>query len=223
MPGYLRRMPGIPFRCTKCRFEFQANNIIDAPPGSKVILENIGTNCPRCGGMAKNVDDGEHTLGTDGHWRSLASALREADATREDYAKLVRIIKRAQANEATADELAREVADETPFGALAEWMISDKGVAVATWLALLLAVLLWLVPKVTGEDDAAAPSITNNTTNVTINEGPSEAEIDARIQQALQQQRTGGALSQKQERNQPCACGSGVKHKRCCGAPGGQP
>jgi hypothetical protein len=203
--------------CTRCGLAFDADNLIGGPPGAVVHLSNVGTNCPRCGGPARNRDEGEHRLDAWGNWRSVASLLREADASGQDYAKLLRILKASQAREDSAEVVADQVASQTPFKALAQWMLSNKGVAVATWLPVLLVVLGWLVHQVArvGNSDPNP----GTTVNVVVNEGPSEAEIESRIRSALQQRQRATLRVPRPGRNQPCLCGSGRKFKRCCGSP----
>ncbi len=63
---------------------------------SNITFSNITTNCPRCGGVA-SPDDGTFDVRA-GHWRlnrGIADDLRSAQATADDYARLLRSLRRA--------------------------------------------------------------------------------------------------------------------------------
>lgn len=91
---------GVPITCRRCNFRWNDGDfgpgIFGFQDASNITFSNITTNCPRCGGVA-SPDDGTFDVRA-GHWRlirGIADDLRSAQATADDYARLLRLLRRA--------------------------------------------------------------------------------------------------------------------------------
>lgn len=207
--------------CANCGLDFEADNFIGASPGTQVDISGSRVNCPRCGEMAEQRQSGVFEVDAAGRWRLLAEALRPADVTRDDYERLFAMLEAAQREAASPAELAAKIDDEAPaFSALGQWFLSGHGVAIATWLAVVIPVILWMLSRMEPPAPSAPPVV-----NVTVNvpgSTPSEEQIQQQIEQALKavldQPTTGRRAGRSPARNAPCPCGSGEKYKRCHGA-----
>jgi hypothetical protein len=141
---------GVPITCRRCNFRWNDGDfgpgIFGFQDAKNITLNNITTNCPRCGGMA-SPDDGTYNVRA-GHWhliRGITDDLRSAQATADDYVRLLRLLRQAQATGEGADKVADEIAAQTPFGRLAETIRTHPPGWTAYILAAILAVVLWLV------------------------------------------------------------------------------
>jgi SEC-C motif len=187
-----------------------------------VALENIATNCPRCGNFT-SMPNGNYEV-REGAWRlvrRLTEDLRSAQANQGEWDKLLRLLKQAQASGQSNGQAADEITAQTPFTRLAETLRDHP---IAAWMIpIIISVVLAIISPMIGIG-ATSPG----TTQVSLQDlSPHELnELARQIAQKLQSENIGSidthsiALPQKgTQRNKPCPCGSGIKYKKCCGAP----
>jgi hypothetical protein len=166
--------------------------------------------------------DGEFEVSPSGTWRLLARALKAPDASRSDYPVLRELLLRARQQHTDKTAVAAQIKESVPaLGDVGDFLKSRSGVALATWLAVLVAILNLII---TSEHSSTAPA-PSQVVNVQVG-GPSEQQIEEWIKDALAKQSPPAVTAPAQvvgsapARNLPCPCGSGVKYKKCCGAPG---
>ena len=141
-----------------------------------------------------NVGVGIVGVFPDGTGQRLTDVLIESQASREEIARLRRALLEAQAGGASADDLAQAAAAQGPrFRALAEWMKSESGIAVGTWLQVLLTTLALLLPYVAPPSGSApapmpspAPPPTVNI-SVNVNIRVTQQEISEAVRRALEE------------------------------------
>lgn len=137
----LLTMAGLPMQCPACGLAFEADNFIEAEPGSQITAVDCQVSCPRCGEMASQQQTGTFEVGPGGQWRLLVAALRPKEVTQADYRKLLETLEEARRVGAEPTEVVERVNRETPiFEDLGSWMMSQRGVAVAAWLAILIPI-----------------------------------------------------------------------------------
>src|ERR1019366_3148662 len=208
-----------------------------------ITLNNITTNCPRCGGMA-SPDDGTYNVRA-GHWhliRGITDDLRSAQATADDYVRLLRLLRQAQATGEGADKVADEIAAQTPFGRLAETIRTHPPGWTAYILAAILAVVLWLVSP-PGHSESPSPEPGHGDRPGISLQAMSPHELDELAQEIAQRLHDQNVKIPEEhaqnvkvpeehaptrqlkgsQRNKPCPCGSRRKYKKCCGAPTREP
>lgn len=102
-----------PARCTQCGLLFEQPNLIGGTGGAQVTFSNVGTNCPRCGGLAQ-VLDGTYSL-QDG----LMELVSGPQSTVELFRTLEAVIQQSRAKGDSPEQTAAKVAEAAPWlGAL---------------------------------------------------------------------------------------------------------
>jgi len=221
---------GLPITCEHCGFSWNDGDrgvgVFGLTDVGNVELIGSQINCPRC---RKSTPMPEGNLKVrEGRWqliRGLAEDLRSAEATADDYAKLVELLRQAESSGEAAGQVADEIAAQTPFARLAETIRAHPPGWIAYLLAAILTILLWRFPYHGGE---AAPDIPTHPTRPPVVLQLTNSELDELAKQIDAQLERRQDLSQKIEisiptqkgsqRNKPCTCGSGVKYKKCCGS-----
>ena len=132
--------------------------------------------------------------------------LSAPNRTVNELQQLAALIKRAEARRAAPEEVAEQIRAELPsFRQIADLLPTNRG-ELYGFLALVLAAAQLL------------SSPTGTTNNITVNQVVEQAcPPAAAAHQGASRRATVSALPNKQGRNEPCACGSGKKYKRCCG------
>lgn len=130
--------------------------------------------------MAVQVVDGAYEV-TGTRFHLLSGILRDAKASRSEYEQLLRALRTAQARGATADQVAADVTAQAPaFSNLASWMVSQNGIAVATWIAALIGVIQ-LILAMRPTPPAPEPQV-----NV-VNEQPTQEQIDDAVRRVVEE------------------------------------
>jgi hypothetical protein len=177
---------GLPMLCQSCGLRFEADRIIGVAAGTVTVhVQGTKVTCPRCNAMADQVTSGAYEVSSSGKWRLLGTVLREANASRSEWEALQSILLAARARGATAEQIADDVTGRAPaFSDLAQWMQGQGGIAVATWLAILIQIVLYIVgQQATAQTPSAPPIIVNVTVN---NEAPSPAQIEDAVRRATE-------------------------------------
>lgn len=193
---------------------------------ANVELIDNKVNCPRCG-LITPMPEGNFEVHQE-RWRlirGLADDLRSAEASADDYAKLVELLRQAEMTGEAAGQVADEIAAQTPFVRLAETIRRHPPGWIAYLLTAILTIVLWRFPYHAGE---ATPDIPTHPTRAPIILQLTNSELDELAKQIDAQLEQRQDLSHKIEitvprqkgsqRNKPCPCESGVKYKKCCGA-----
>jgi len=223
---------GLLITCEQCGFRWtdgdQGPRLIMANNVTELTLRDVTINCPRCGGRARaeggtyNVRGGQREL-----VRRLADDLRSAQATADDYARLLRVLRHAQAAGQGPEQVAEAIKAETPFTRLGETVRANWG-AVGYVIAVLLTLITWLVPPPDAGliGSAAGGHAPNSAISL---EHMSPQQLNQLAQDILRQMdedrapitKAPSAIHQVKgsDRNKPCPCGSGKKAKKCCAGP----
>ncbi len=142
---------GLPIICQRCGFRWNDGDrgaaVFGFDNAIGITLANVRTNCPRCGTMT-TLADGTYNI-REGQWhlvRRLAADLKSAQATPDDYARLLSLVRQAQITGQGAEQVANDIAAQTPFARLAETIRAHPPGWTAYILAAILAVVLWLIP-----------------------------------------------------------------------------
>ncbi|HEX4101597.1 MAG TPA: hypothetical protein VHY21_13820, partial [Pseudonocardiaceae bacterium] len=113
-------------------------------------ISNITFDCPQCGTETRPALPGGIYDVHDGQWqlvRRVANDLKSAQATSDDFVRLVRLLKKAQTSGSDAAQVADEIAAQTPFTQLAQTIREHPPGWIAYILTVILSVLLWLIPS----------------------------------------------------------------------------
>lgn len=189
-------MPALPVVCDSCHTVFATT----AFGGSgQVTMIGCGAGpCPSCGGM------GTIPNGTYEFIDNWIAVLRTSGIGAVQLARLISILDAGRANQAEAEDISQAVAKEVPE--LQE--LTDSLPKSRKELYQVLALLLALLTFFSQCSTKPTPPIT---INQFINSMPTAAS-DSPTTPHRSRPRVG--------RNDPCPCGSGLKFKRCHGAPG---
>lgn len=127
-------MPKIPAFCEDCGAIFASNYGIENAEGV-MFVDSMGGSCPICGGTGM-VPDGVYSA-IDGTLEALATSQRSA----KQLKRLATILRNAQKQGTTTEELEQEIESETPeFSGLAKWL-PDSPSALYAFTTLLLYLL----------------------------------------------------------------------------------
>lgn len=203
-----------PARCRRCGQTFPSGFAIGA--GSRrVLMQHNTVSCPWCGSVADVADTLVDDAGQPWVRASWIASVREARLLPEDILLLRRLhrevrkgLRRAEEahNVARAsserlrhfEEIERARGRDRPFA-----RFESRAWAI---LGLLVALYTWMNPRAPAQrSEIPRPGI----------------EIATPADQAAVRPRSvRGQPTIRQQRNDPCSCGSGKKYKRCCGATG---
>jgi hypothetical protein len=139
----------IPAQCDNCghtwdhalEISIQTNNgdTLSFAPGS---VRGI---CPECGALGVNVRM-LSTTATGQGIRGLLAVLRSAEP--EDLERLTKIALAAKESGAGNAEVAEQIRTSIPrLRPVADWLLSPQGAALAAWVAVLIAVLVWVTTR----------------------------------------------------------------------------
>jgi hypothetical protein len=172
----------------------------------------------------------------DGLYSFAGNAVRILrNRTAHELRQIRRIVEQVSAGEMAVDEAGAEIERVAPGAGVVAALLSNRGAASAAWLAVLLALLMYLAPRDGG--DPATPPNTEVEVDVEVRvdgQGPSEAEVAEIVETILAEKlpevleipvtpsttltvTPGPAYVVKTPRNAPCPCGSGKKFKKCHG------
>lgn len=133
----------VPVVCESCGTLFVVTNLIGGSGAANVQIENSRYSpCPACGGTGRILD---------GLYEFAGDALRSFTATTPYSAlhiqRLIRVVKRAQRGEATAQDIADSIQRDAPdLAAVAQRLLVPKTAGdFYAMLAVLLAILLYLL------------------------------------------------------------------------------
>lgn len=192
-------MPAVPAFCDSCGAAFASGFFVDN--ARSVTFSGCSSGpCPACGGMGHVPDGVFNFIG------NTIEILSAPNRTVNELRQLANLIKAAEERRAPPEEVAEQIRAELPgFRQIADLLPTNRG-ELYGFLALVLAAAQLL----------SSPSGTTN--NITVNQvieqacppAPASQPVAARVAPAR-------ALPNRQGRNEPCACGSGKKYKKCCG------
>jgi hypothetical protein len=219
----------LPFVCSRC-----GHNYGDSPGGAPLLIADgssvknltlemggIRMPCPRCGQVNRPaLPDGVYNAGG-GRWqlvRLITEDLTSAQAARDDFAKLVRLVRAAEAEGRDASEVADVIAAETPFHRLAE-TISKHPNITSNVIAVIVSVVTAFIIAALHVGSSPAPAAPVHLTQQQINE--IAEKVAHQLEKDGQQEASSSVghppAREGPARNKPCYCGSGIKYKKCCG------
>jgi SEC-C motif len=221
---------GLPIVCQHCGFHWNDGDfgfsIFGFQNYKSVKLTGNATNCPRCGEMTA-LPEGTFEV-REGRWRlirCLADDLRSAQATADDYARLLKLLRQAQTTREDAEQVANDIAMQTPFARLAETIRTHPPSWTAWLIAAILAIVLWRFPYPAGTSSPApihpapAPVVLQHLSNQELDDLAKQIAHQLEQRRDISQPSKDATLTPKgSQRNKPCPCGSEVKYKKCCGS-----
>jgi hypothetical protein len=178
--------------------------------------------CPRCGQVNRPaLPDGVYNAGG-GRWeliRLITEDITSAQASRDDFAKLLQLVRAAEAEGQDASHVADVIATETPFHRLAE-TISKHSNITNNVIAVIVSVVTAFIIAALGVGPSPAPTVPVHLTQQQIDE--IAQKVAQQLEKDERQEASSGSSPPAREglaRNKPCHCGSGIKYKKCCGDP----
>lgn len=193
-------MPSVPAFCDTCGTVFNSGIFVENSTNISFAGNRSGP-CPKCGGMGHIPDGVFNFIG------STIEILSAPQRTISELMHLVEILRKAKANSETREQVASRIEKELPALSVLAKLLPENQAELYGFLAVVLAAAqLFTAPS--------QPTQTPTTVNVTqviqqVMAGPSNPPRAAS---------PSAPDTKKQGRNEPCACGSGLKYKKCCGA-----
>jgi rubredoxin len=138
-------LTSIPVQCDYCGYtwELELSRSIEAANGDTITFApgSIDVMCPLCGTEGVNYTTPTANVTTEGI-RGLFAVLRSVSATTKDLQTLVAVSLEAKESGAETEAIAEQIKTSIPrLKPVAEWMLSEKGMGVATWITMLLTFL----------------------------------------------------------------------------------
>lgn len=216
----------MPFVCERCGHPWDGDNVLRIEDGSflrNVALDVSGVRmpCPRCRHVNSPVlPKGVYNAGG-GHWelvRLLVEDMASAQASVDDFNKLLRLLRKADAESQDSSQIAETIAAETPFHRFSETLSKHPNIT-SNVIAVIVAVGTSFVIAAFGIGSSPAPTAPVNLTQQQVN---AIAEKVAHQLEADEQYKAPSSVwnsphREGSARNKPCHCGSGLKYKKCCG------
>jgi glutaredoxin len=163
-------MNGIPAYCDHCKKTIIAPNLFGGPGAANFTFENSGISCPHCGRMARILN------GTYSYQAEVVKLLSGPKSTVERLRELERILKDANKNKSSSEEIAQTIRKELPeFSPFADWLKQHGPTIGSAVFAAVFAAIVHLYThfdnKQTALKTAAAtqspPQVIYQTTNNT--------------------------------------------------------
>lgn len=224
-------MSGTTVTCPRCR-----RDVFLGATFQNVTIQgaamNIAVTCAHCSTLFDAAPGGDGTFSTiGGRLHRVAGGVRllakEARAHSDTLPRLTQVLREHQGSSSTADLAAAiDEATDGHFGEFARWLRENQW--LAEWVgagAAVAAFLLTLVLMLTSPSHDGA-SGGGSTEKIVVQVVTPASEIEQMIKAALQQVQQSALPSRPESqrrqgrapaRNRPCACGSGMKTKHCCG------
>ncbi|HEX9050160.1 MAG TPA: SEC-C metal-binding domain-containing protein [Anaeromyxobacter sp.] len=185
----------VPAFCDSCGAIF-ASGIVAG--GGTFTFTGCAATCPRCGAMAR-IPDGTFSFIGD-----TIRLLSGPAATVAQLRRLAEIVRAVRARAMTREAAEAAVASDVPqFAALFEWLRKHQG-DLAAWIG----VILTAIGLVIAARESGGPKVEVHNVVQVLTSGPPPAPPT----------RAPVRSEPRVGRNDPCPCGSGKKHKRCCGS-----
>ncbi|MGI8712096.1 MAG: SEC-C metal-binding domain-containing protein [Solirubrobacteraceae bacterium] len=182
-------------------------------------LSNNTESCPRCGGQAQILE------GTFNVRDGVVEVLRATVRDRELLLRFAGLARQAQVGSLAQDEAVRQIARESPEIERLLQRVPKNLRKVLIWVLLQAIVVLAAQGVADLRDDSATPADVQRI--VRQHEQSVRREVQVAVEQALDEYHRGGSGEPAQDsgrrhttktsRNALCPCGSGQKHKKCCG------
>jgi glutaredoxin len=159
-------MNGIPAYCDYCKRTITAPNLFGGSGEADITFENSGVSCPHCGRMARILD------GTYSYRAEVVKLLSGPKITVERLRELERILRDANKNKSTSEEIAQTIKKELPeLSLFADWLKQHSPTIVIGLLTIVVQLYTHFDNKQTALKTAATaqppPQVINQTTNNT--------------------------------------------------------
>jgi len=228
-------MAGLPAVC-KMGHRFKDQSIFLGEGSKNNSFVGCSVTCPVCGERA-SILDGSYSV-VDGKTirHALASTVRrlaEPGVDLDDLRSLLRILEESRSPSVAASEIKQRVQEEAPSASTAlTWMKSPTGVAMATWLAVIIPMLIGLIQiliALRSQQPSVSPAQIKQMLNETVESrplGPNQPGTAGSAKPAPSSNvrpdppsapSTSTASPKRQSPGAPCWCGSGSKSKHCHG------
>jgi hypothetical protein len=195
-------MAPIPAICDSCGALFVSHNAIEGT-GTVVMGGTRVGPCPVCGARWGSIIDGTYEL-----VENVTRYLGGPDVGADSLRRLQALLEQVRDGKAEPERVAEQIRHEIPEASGVAWLLSAKGSTLATWLALVIALITLLLVKF--DDAERAPLTTEQIEQIV-------QDVEGHDPKAVSTTESGPAVSTKVARNEPCPCGSGEKYKRCHG------
>jgi len=188
-----------PAFCDDCGAVFRSGIVVE--DSAPTLAGNRAGTCPVCGGTGRIPDGLLSFVG------NTIEILSVPQRTIDELSRLAQILYAARAEQQSPDDIADTIRQEMPaLSGLAEILPKTRS-ELHGFVALIAAVVFLLIQASQNSED---------TINVTVDQAVNQVFIETdKTAVAKQRQMQQGGSNVR--RNEPCPCGSGKKHKRCCG------
>ncbi len=193
-------MVDIPAVCSTCATLFYAPNLVGG--AGQVVFKNsrLGP-CPVCGGVG-DIIDGVYSAATN------TAKLIISSASKPHQLKAIEtIFIAAKKNKLSTDQINERVKKEAPeLQTISDWIPKTR-MELYTFIGIVLALITYI--------SSTTFSISDSSKNAS--EKVVKELVDKAVQDQVKVQKpTQNPKKKKIGRNEPCPCGSGKKHKKCC-------
>ena len=195
-------MPEMPAFCDNCGTVFGSGFVFENCR-SVTLKGNRSGPCPKCGGMG-SIPDGVYDI-TENAIKLLQGSVKTVQQLHKLSVVLAEAQKRKLSKEQVQENIQQTVPELQNFASVLPQTRSE----LYGFIGILLAAIgLMISAYSTFKDDSIPDSLP-------------EAEIEQMIERSIEESiqklvPAKPSVPQKQKRNDPCACGSGMKYKRCC-------
>lgn len=191
-------MPEMPAFCDNCGAIFGSGFVFENCRNVTLSGSRVGP-CPNCGGIG-HVPDGVYDI-TGNAIKLLQGSIK----TVQQLQKLTFVLAEAQKRNLSKEQVQANIKETVPeLNNFASVLPQTRSELYGFIGIILTAIGLMIAAYGTFKDDP-------------VPEEEIEEIIERSIEQSIQKLvLPKPTVPEKQKRNEPCACGSGVKYKKCC-------
>ena len=193
----------IPAVCDNCGSIFPSN--IDLENSSDISFSGcVYGPCPVCGKKGHILDGTYTTIG------SILKIISGSPRTVAELERLTAILKKAREDPASLEEVKNAIESEVPELSSLKDILPQSRNQLYAFISMLLSTIALVSACLSSGKDPQNITV-NNVVNNIYQQLPPKAEspITKKHNKAIPHIRKVG-------RNEPCPCGSGKKHKKCC-------
>lgn len=190
-------MPEMPAFCDNCGVVFGSGFVFENCTNVTLSGSRVGP-CPNCGGTG-HVPDGVYDI-TGNAIKLLQGTFKTVQQLRQLSALLVEAQKHNLSKEQVKENIQETVPELINFASVLPQTRSE----LYGFIGIILTAIGLLITACGTFKGEPVP------------EKEIEKIIERSIEQSINKVAPKPSVPKKQKRNAPCACGSGVKYKRCC-------
>lgn len=189
----------VPAVCDSCGAIFPSS--IEATNSINITFSNMGAGpCPACRGTGHIPDGVYNFIG------NTIELLSGSARTVSELERLANILKQAREKKSSFEDVSNEIEAQVPELSSIKDILPKTRTELYAFIAIIISIITLLLSQASSQEPSKVEI--NNVINNIYQQSPNIPQERNEIEQQKKKPKIG--------RNEPCPCGSGKKHKKCC-------